>query len=142
MRDKLAGKGIRTSVELGDLLYDHPHHIAVVAGDYLIMPPESLTFRVASVYYDGKQTMEAYLEEPPKGADAERAFVESERTSPSDGRSVSAGGSSLFEIVLDFPAEGRGTSLHQGTYSFLRAIRLSYALRLKDLQREGKLMHP
>ncbi len=37
LRDKLAGKGIQTSVELGDLLYDHPHRIAVVAGDYLIM---------------------------------------------------------------------------------------------------------
>ncbi len=76
MRDKLAGKGVQTGAALGDLLYDHPHHVAMVAGEYLIMPPESLAFRVASVDYDGKQAMEAYLEDPPKGTDAERAFVE------------------------------------------------------------------
>ena len=77
LRDKLAPYGIQTGVELGDLLYGHPHHIAMVAGEYLMMPPESLTFRVASVDYDGNQAMKAYLEEPPKGAGDERAFVES-----------------------------------------------------------------
>ena len=48
----------------------------MVAGEYLIMPRESLTFRVASFDYDGTQAMADYLDAPPKGADAERAFVE------------------------------------------------------------------
>lgn len=76
LRGKLASKGIQTGVALGDLLYGHPHHIAMVAGEYLIMEPESLTFRVASVDYDGKQALAAYFAAPPQGADAERAFVE------------------------------------------------------------------
>ena len=36
----------------------------------------SLTFRVASVDYDGQKAMDAYLEEPPKSPEEERLFVE------------------------------------------------------------------
>ena len=63
-------------MELEHLLYDHPHHIAMVAGESLIMPPESLTFRVASVDYDGGKAMAAYVDDPPQNSEKERAFVE------------------------------------------------------------------
>jgi aspartate aminotransferase len=76
LRDKLNAKGIKTGVELEHVLYDHPHHIAMVAGESLVMPPESLTFRVASVDYDGPAAMQAYLDEPPRTESEERAFVE------------------------------------------------------------------
>lgn len=78
LRGKLEAKGLRTGMDLEHLLYDHPHHIAMVAGESLIMPPESLTFRVASVDYDGEKAMAAYLDEPPKTAEQERAFVEAQ----------------------------------------------------------------
>ena len=76
LRDKLAAKGIKTGMELEHLLYDHPHHIAMLSGESLFMSPESLTLRVASVDYDGPATMQAYLDDPPKTAEDERAFVE------------------------------------------------------------------
>ena len=76
MREKLAAKGVTTGVELEHLLYDHPHHIAMVAGESLFMPAESLTFRVASVDYDGPAAMQAFLDDPPDTPEAERAFVE------------------------------------------------------------------
>lgn len=76
LRDPLEAKGIHTGAELEHLLYDHPHHIAMVAGESLFMPKESLTFRVASVDYDGPVAMRAYLDDPPRTPEAERAFVE------------------------------------------------------------------
>ena len=76
MREKLAGQGIGTGMELEHLLYGHPHHIAMVAGEILTMQPESLTFRVASVGYDGAAAMRAYVQDRPKGDEEERAFVE------------------------------------------------------------------
>ena len=76
LRETLASVGITTGVQLEHLLYDHPHHIAMVAGESLFMPPESLTFRVASVDYDGSAAMQAYLDNPPTTVDDERAFVE------------------------------------------------------------------
>lgn len=78
LRDRLARKGVKTGMELEHLLYDHPHHIAMVAGESLIMPPESLSFRVASVDYDGEKAMAAYQADPPQTAHEERAFVEAE----------------------------------------------------------------
>ena len=51
-------------------------------GEYLpalgIEPLESLTFRVASVDDDGEKALAAYLDDPPKGSDRERAFVKSQ----------------------------------------------------------------
>ncbi len=76
LRGKLAAKGVKTGMELEHVLYDHPHHIAMVAGQSLVMSPESLTFRVASVDYDGPAAMSAYLDQSPKTANEERAFVE------------------------------------------------------------------
>ena len=76
LRSKLESHEIRTGMELEQVLYGHPHHIAMVAGESLLMPEESLTFRVASVDYDGRAAMAAYLEEPPEDDSSERAFVE------------------------------------------------------------------
>jgi aspartate aminotransferase len=76
LRQKLRSLGVNTGMELEHLLYGHPHHIAMVAGESLVMPPESLTFRVASVDYDGAAAMAAYLDASPRSADEERAFVE------------------------------------------------------------------
>ena len=78
LRDKLASKGIHTAMDLEHVLYDHPHHIAMVAGESLLMPADSLTFRVASVDYDGDKAMAAYLDAPPTGPAEERAFVEAQ----------------------------------------------------------------
>ena len=48
----------------------------MVAGESLIMAPSSLTFRVASVDYDGCAAMEAYRTEPPRTEEEEIAFVD------------------------------------------------------------------
>ena len=75
-RDRLNSAGLNTSREVAKALLAHPHHIATVSGEALIMPPESLTFRIAAVDYDGAASMADYQSSPPASPEAEKAFAE------------------------------------------------------------------
>lgn len=59
-RAELGARGIHTSGQLAASLLDHPHHVAVVSGEAVVMPPEDLSCRAA----------------PPRTAAEEAAFVE------------------------------------------------------------------
>ena len=75
-RERLSSAGMNTSREVAQALLAHPHHIATVSGEALIMPPESLTFRIAAVDYDGPAAMAEYQSSPPSSPEAEKAFAE------------------------------------------------------------------
>ena len=75
-RAELAARGIETSSQLAASLLDHPHHVAVVSGEAVVMPPEDLSCRVAATDYDGASALAAYRAEPPLTAAEEAAFVE------------------------------------------------------------------
>ena len=65
-----------TSNDLGRSLVDHPHQIATVTGDALMLRPDDYGARIAFVDYDGEAAFERYRAAPPKSAVAERRFVE------------------------------------------------------------------
>ena len=73
--DELRAKGIADSRTMATRLLEEPCRVAMVSGASLLMPPESLTFRIAAVDYDGAAVMKAYEQERPQGLQAERAFV-------------------------------------------------------------------
>ncbi len=45
------------SNQLGIAMLDHPHHIATVTGDAIMLPPDTLGARIAFVDYDGGKLM-------------------------------------------------------------------------------------
>lgn len=67
-------KGITTANDLSKALIAHPHHIAVVTGDSLVVPPDNFSARVAFVDYDGQAAYEDYLSSPPLISDAKETF--------------------------------------------------------------------
>jgi len=75
-RERLSSAGLNTSREVAKALLDHPHHLATVSGEALVMPPESLTFRIAAVDYDGAAALAAFQSSPPPSPEAELAFAE------------------------------------------------------------------
>ena len=76
LRTRLEAAGLTTSREVADALLGHPNHVATVSGQALLMPPESLTLRIAAVGYDGAAAMKAYQADPPTNGDEEKAFAE------------------------------------------------------------------
>lgn len=66
LSDDLKRKGVMTSNELGHSLLSHPHHIATVTGDALMLRPDNYGARIAFVDYDGKKAFEKYKANPPK----------------------------------------------------------------------------
>ncbi len=64
-KENMLKKGINSANELGKALIAHPHHIAVVTGDALVVPPDNYSARIAFVDYDGPTAYEEYLSNPP-----------------------------------------------------------------------------
>ncbi len=75
LSDYLKRKGVMTSNELGHSLISHPHHIATVTGDALMIQPDNYGARIAFVDYDGKKAFEKYKTNPPKSTSDEIEFV-------------------------------------------------------------------
>lgn len=76
LKSRFKEKGIMTSNELGYSMLEHPHHIAVVTGDALMLSPDDYGARFAFVDYDGEQAFKNYKEEPPRSVAEEKIFVE------------------------------------------------------------------
>lgn len=68
-------KGLHTSNQLGSAMLSHPHHIATVTGDAVMLPPDTFGARIAFVDYDGAEAYDAYLANPPRTAEEETNFV-------------------------------------------------------------------
>lgn len=64
-KEMMLKRGIKNANELGKALIAHPHHIAVVTGDALVVPPDNYSARIAFVDYDGPAAYEEYLSNPP-----------------------------------------------------------------------------
>ena len=75
LAEDLKRKNIMTSNQLGDALLAHPHHVATVTGDSLLLRPDDYGARLAFVDYDGKAAYERYKMDPPKSPEDEIAFV-------------------------------------------------------------------
>ncbi|MDW7740520.1 MAG: aminotransferase class I/II-fold pyridoxal phosphate-dependent enzyme [Bacillota bacterium] len=67
-------KGIDCANELSKALIAHPHHIAVVTGDSLVVKPDNYCARIAFVDYDGPAAYEDYLQNPPSGEQGKEKF--------------------------------------------------------------------
>ncbi len=76
----LKAKGVMTSNELAHSLMAHPHHVATITGDSLILRPNDYGARIAFVDYDGKAAFNNYLRNPPKTKEEEIAFVKENAT--------------------------------------------------------------
>ncbi|MEJ2716789.1 MAG: aminotransferase class I/II-fold pyridoxal phosphate-dependent enzyme, partial [Deltaproteobacteria bacterium] len=71
----LKRKNIMTSNQLETSLMAHPHHVATITGDSLLLRPDDYGARLAFVDYDGKAAYERYKMNPPKSPAEEREFV-------------------------------------------------------------------
>ena len=59
-------KDIGSANELSKALIAHPHHIAVVTGDSLVVKPDNYCARITFVDYDGPAAYEDYRQGPPR----------------------------------------------------------------------------
>ncbi len=75
LKEAFQKNGLKTSNQLGAALLDHPHHIAVVAGDAIMLPPDRFGVRIAFVDYDGEAAYHHYQKKPPVTEKEELAFV-------------------------------------------------------------------
>ncbi len=74
-KDNLKFCGVNNSNQLGKALISHPHHIATVTGDSLLLPPDNYGARIAFVDYNGQRAYEAYKNQRPSSSKEEIAFV-------------------------------------------------------------------
>lgn len=72
LREGLKRKGIENSNALAGSLLSHPHHIATVTGDAVMLKPDDYGARIAFVDYNGKKVFESYKDSLPQN---EAAFV-------------------------------------------------------------------
>ncbi len=75
LKDELHRAGVKDSNTLSKALLSHPHHIATVTGDALLLPAEDFGARIAYVDYNGRQVYDAYLANIPGSKEEETAFV-------------------------------------------------------------------
>lgn len=75
LKDDLLRAGVKDSNGLSKALLSHPHHIATVTGDALLLPADNFGARIAYVDYSGSQVYEAYLANMPVNKEEETAFV-------------------------------------------------------------------
>jgi aspartate aminotransferase len=75
LAEDLKRKGVPDSNALGKSLLDHPHHIAVVTGDALMLRPDDYGARIAFVDYDGNAAFDAYKNDLPATEADEIAFA-------------------------------------------------------------------
>jgi len=71
----LGRKGVLNSNALEHSLLKHPHHIAVITGDALMLRPDDYGARIAFVDYDGGAAIDAYKNGPPDTEAEEIEFV-------------------------------------------------------------------
>jgi aspartate aminotransferase len=71
----LRRNGVVNSNQLGQSLLSHPHHVAVITGDSLILRPNDFGARISFVDYDGAKALEIFKENPPKTESDEAFFV-------------------------------------------------------------------
>ncbi len=76
LSDDLRRKRVNTSNALGRSLLSHPHHIAVVTGDAVMLREDDFGARIAFVDYDGRKAFEGFKQSPPGTRSDETAFVE------------------------------------------------------------------
>jgi aspartate aminotransferase len=67
-------KGIGCANELSKALIAHPHHIAVVTGDSLVVEPDNFCARIAFVDYDGSAAYDDYRQNPPANEHEKEGF--------------------------------------------------------------------
>ncbi|MGM0651852.1 MAG: pyridoxal phosphate-dependent aminotransferase [Bacillota bacterium] len=67
--------GVNNSNSLSKALLSHPHHIATVTGDALLLPPDIFGARIAYVDYKGSEVYDAFLASRPGDDLAEKNFV-------------------------------------------------------------------
>jgi len=72
LKEDLKRRGVDNSNALANSLLSHPHHIATVTGDAVMLDPNDYGARIAFVDYDGKKVFDAYKDTPPQD---ETAFV-------------------------------------------------------------------
>ncbi|WP_165394793.1 pyridoxal phosphate-dependent aminotransferase [Methanofollis fontis] len=75
LRDRLESAGIAGADDLSAAMLAHPHHIATVGGEAIMLPQENLSLRIACVDYDGAAALEHYRSDPPRSSLDEVAFV-------------------------------------------------------------------
>ncbi|MFC1834939.1 aminotransferase class I/II-fold pyridoxal phosphate-dependent enzyme [Thermodesulfobacteriota bacterium] len=75
LADDLRRHGIPNSNELGQALLAHPHHVATITGDSLILMPDDYGARISFVDYDGKKALESYKNNPPQTPEEVKEFV-------------------------------------------------------------------
>jgi len=73
--EELNHAGVTDSNGLSRALLSHPHHIATVTGDALLLPADNFGARIAYADYNGRKVYDAYLAEQPRGRKAEAAFA-------------------------------------------------------------------
>lgn len=77
LKPDLQRRGVRTANELERALIAHPHHVATVTGDAIMMPQDHFSARIAFVDYDGARALDLYRAAPPTTREKEAQFVES-----------------------------------------------------------------
>ncbi len=76
LKEELYHCGVSTSNDLSKALISHPHHIATVSGDALLLPPDNFGARIAYVDYVGREVYNSYLTGRPHTPEDEAGFVE------------------------------------------------------------------
>lgn len=76
LKPALQKKGIHTANKLQNALISHPHHIATVSGDAIMMPQDNFLARIAFVDYDGARALDMYQESTPKTREDRLQFVQ------------------------------------------------------------------
>ncbi|MFO7952844.1 MAG: pyridoxal phosphate-dependent aminotransferase [Bacillota bacterium] len=76
LKQDLQENGIENSNQLGEALIAHPHHLATITGNSLLLPPDNYGARIAYVDYNGNKAYQAFLDRKPTGSEEETAFVE------------------------------------------------------------------
>ncbi len=88
LSDDLVRNGVVNSNELAHSLLSHPHHMATISGDSLMLRPNDYGARISFVDYDGSKALEVYKCNPPKTESDEALFVQ--EVAPSMGRGAQA----------------------------------------------------
>lgn len=76
LKDELKQAGVNDSNSLSKALLSHPHHIATVTGDALLLPTGNYGARIAYVDYKGSKVYDAFLADRPASSAEEKSFVE------------------------------------------------------------------
>ncbi len=76
LQEELTRAGVRDSNSLSKALLSHPHHIATITGDALLLPPDNYGARIAYIDYNGSRIYQALLADRPGSRAEEKSFAE------------------------------------------------------------------